>query len=101
MVGDASVVSEEKLIIEHTSTIKMPVMAYYLDLVREGAVAGYGLHYREFGVSRQSMLPVSSLGPLRATFLSRAFVRCLGSTLKPPKRSVSPSRPHSSPAPTR
>jgi putative ABC transport system substrate-binding protein len=91
MVGDASVVSEEKLIIEHTSAIKMPVMAYYLDLVREGALAG--LHYREFGrlaaeyVARilagtaPRDLPVQSLRPMLGINLNTA--KALGLTIPP------------------
>ena len=49
LISDATVLSEDKLIIEHATALKMPVMAYELGSVSEGALAGYGLHYREFG----------------------------------------------------
>ena len=48
-VTDSLVNSHGALIVEATKALRMPVMAYELDLVAKGALAGYGLNYREIG----------------------------------------------------
>jgi putative ABC transport system substrate-binding protein len=48
-VGDSTVVSHYKPILDAASALRMPTMAYQSDLVAEGALAGYGLDYRQIG----------------------------------------------------
>jgi putative tryptophan/tyrosine transport system substrate-binding protein len=93
LISDATVLSEDKLIIEHATKLKTPVMAYELGSVSEGALAGYGLHYREFGrlaaeyVTRilagtsPRDLPVQTVRPLLAINLKTA--RTLGLAIPP------------------
>ena len=87
-IADATVLSEDKLILERASALGIPVMAYELDLVAEGALAGYGVHYREFGRlaaeysarilagANPRDLPVQSLRPMLGINLRTA--RALG-----------------------
>jgi putative tryptophan/tyrosine transport system substrate-binding protein len=93
LISDATVLSEDKLIIEHATALKMPVMAYELGSVSEGALAGYGLHYREFGrVAAEYVtrilagtsprdLPVQTVRPVLAINLKTA--KALGLTIPP------------------
>jgi putative ABC transport system substrate-binding protein len=48
-VSDSMVTSHGTLIAETATAVKLPTMAYELELVAKGALAGYGLNYREIG----------------------------------------------------
>jgi putative tryptophan/tyrosine transport system substrate-binding protein len=48
-VSDAMVHSQGELIVERTAALRMPVVAYEPDLVAKGALAAYGVNYRELG----------------------------------------------------
>jgi putative tryptophan/tyrosine transport system substrate-binding protein len=48
-VNDAMVLSHDELIVERARDLRMATMAYELNLVSTGALAGYGLNYRELG----------------------------------------------------
>jgi putative tryptophan/tyrosine transport system substrate-binding protein len=48
-VSDSMVTSHGALIAETATAVKLPTMAYELELVAKGALAGYGLNYREVG----------------------------------------------------
>jgi putative tryptophan/tyrosine transport system substrate-binding protein len=48
-VSDSMVTSHGALIVETATAVKLPTMAYELELVAKGALAGYGLNYREVG----------------------------------------------------
>ena len=47
--SDAMVNSQGGLILERANTLRMAVVAFGLDLVREGALIGYGFSYRDLG----------------------------------------------------
>jgi putative ABC transport system substrate-binding protein len=47
--SDAMVNSQGRLIVERANALRMAVIAYGLDLVREGALIGYGFSYRDLG----------------------------------------------------
>jgi putative ABC transport system substrate-binding protein len=47
--SDAMVNSEGRLILTRATALRMPVVAFGLDLVREGALVGYGFSYRDLG----------------------------------------------------
>src|SRR5215208_4994497 len=46
-ISDSLVNSYGTLILEAANALKMPTMVYELDLVPKGALAGYGLNYRQ------------------------------------------------------
>jgi putative tryptophan/tyrosine transport system substrate-binding protein len=91
-ISDSLVNSYGTLILEAANALMMPTMVYELDLVPKGALAGYGLNYREIGRlaakyvsrvlsgTRPSELPVETLGqPALAINLKTA--RALGLTI--------------------
>jgi putative tryptophan/tyrosine transport system substrate-binding protein len=93
-ISDSLVNSYGTLILEAANALKMPTMVYELDLVPKGALAGYGLNYREIGRltakyvsrilsgTRPSDLPVETLSqPALAINLRTA--RALGLTIPP------------------
>jgi putative tryptophan/tyrosine transport system substrate-binding protein len=93
-VSDSLVNSHGALILEAATAVKMPTMAYELDLVAKGALAGYGLNYREIGRltaryvsrilsgSRPNDLPVETMAqPALAINLKTAGA--LGLTIPP------------------
>jgi putative tryptophan/tyrosine transport system substrate-binding protein len=92
-VNDAMVLSLDKLIVDTANSLRMVTMAYELDLVIKGALAGYGLSYRELGYitakyvsrifagARPSDLPVESIRPTLAINLKTA--KALGLTIPP------------------
>lgn len=47
--SDAMVNSQADLILERANALRMPVVAFELDLVARGALVGYGFSYRELG----------------------------------------------------
>ncbi len=47
--NDSMILSESQAIIERASALRMPTMAQYLGLVSDGALAGYGLDFRDEG----------------------------------------------------
>jgi putative ABC transport system substrate-binding protein len=47
--SDAMVNSQGRLILARANALNMPVVAFGLDLVREGALVGYGFSYRDLG----------------------------------------------------
>lgn len=49
IVSDAMVISQDKMIFERTNALRMPTMAAQADLVRNGALAGYGADFRYQG----------------------------------------------------
>jgi putative tryptophan/tyrosine transport system substrate-binding protein len=49
VVSDAMVLSRDGLIVEKTNAVRMPTMATYVDPVAKGALAGYGVSYRDLG----------------------------------------------------
>jgi putative tryptophan/tyrosine transport system substrate-binding protein len=93
-ISDSLVNSYGTLILEAANALRMPTMVYELDLVPKGALAGYGLNYREIGRlaakyvsrvlsgTRPSDLPVETLSqPALAINLRTA--RALGLTIPP------------------
>ena len=93
-ISDSLVNSYGTLILEAANALKMPTMVYELDLVPKGALAGYGLNYREIGRlaakyvsrilsgTRPSDLPVETLSqPALAINLRTA--RALDLTIPP------------------
>ena len=48
-VNDAMILSQDASVVERATALRMGTMAYELDVVIRGALAGYGLNYREFG----------------------------------------------------
>jgi putative tryptophan/tyrosine transport system substrate-binding protein len=90
-VNDAMVLSQDKLVVQTAIARRMATMAYELDLVANGALAGYGLNYREFGrlAARYVIrilegasprdLPVEAVRPALAINLKTA--RALGLTI--------------------
>ena len=93
-VTDSLVNSHGALVLEAATALKMPTMAYELDLVSSGALAGYGLNYRDIGGllatyvsrilsgTRTADLPVQVMGqPALAINLKTA--RALGVTIPP------------------
>jgi putative ABC transport system substrate-binding protein len=48
-VSDAMVLSRDSSIVEKTNALRMPTMATYVDPVAKGALAGYGVSYRDLG----------------------------------------------------
>jgi putative ABC transport system substrate-binding protein len=48
-VSDAMVLSRDGLLVEKTNALRMPTMATYVDPVAKGALAGYGVSYRDLG----------------------------------------------------
>jgi putative tryptophan/tyrosine transport system substrate-binding protein len=48
-VSDAMVLSRDELLVEKTNALRMPTMATYVDPVAKGALAGYGVSYRDLG----------------------------------------------------
>jgi putative ABC transport system substrate-binding protein len=48
-VSDAMVHSQGELIVEKTAALRMAAVAYEPDLVAKGALAAYGVNYRELG----------------------------------------------------
>jgi ABC-type uncharacterized transport system substrate-binding protein len=48
-VADAMVHAQGELIIQKMTSLRMPAIAYELDLVEEGALAAYGANYRDLG----------------------------------------------------
>jgi putative tryptophan/tyrosine transport system substrate-binding protein len=48
-LGDSMVVSQIASILERITALRMPTVAIQPDLVREGALAGYGVSYRDVG----------------------------------------------------
>jgi len=57
--SDAMVNSQGNLILRRTNALRMAVVAYGLDLVRDGALMGYGFSYRDLG--RRSAFYVSRI----------------------------------------
>jgi putative tryptophan/tyrosine transport system substrate-binding protein len=93
-VSDGLVNSHGVLILEAANAVRMPTMAYELDLVARGALVGYGFNYREIGrlaakyVARvlsgthPSDLPIEAISrPALAINLRTA--RALGLTIPP------------------
>jgi putative ABC transport system substrate-binding protein len=90
-INDAMVLSQDKLVVDTATSLRMATMAYELDLVAKGALAGYGLNYREFGRlaaryvsrildgARPGDLPVEAVRPTLAINLKTA--RALGLTI--------------------
>jgi putative ABC transport system substrate-binding protein len=90
-VNDAMVLSQDRLIVDRATALRMATMAYELDLVAQGALAGYGLNYREFGRLaaryvtrildglRPGDLPVEAVRPALAINLKTA--KALGITI--------------------
>ncbi|HWE15980.1 MAG TPA: ABC transporter substrate-binding protein [Hyphomicrobiaceae bacterium] len=88
-ISDSLVNSYGTLILEAANALKMPTMVYELDLVAKGALAGYGLNYREIGRlaakyvsrvlsgTRPSDLPVETLSQ-PALAINRRTARALG-----------------------
>jgi putative ABC transport system substrate-binding protein len=58
-ISDAMVNSQGGLILERANALRMPIVAYELDLVRRGALVGYGFSYRELG--RRAAIYVSRI----------------------------------------
>jgi putative ABC transport system substrate-binding protein len=93
-VSDAMVNSQSNLILDKASVLRMPVVAYELDLVRGGALAAYGFSYHQLGrhaagyVSRilagahPSDLPVEAVS-IPALVLNLKTARALGLTIPP------------------
>jgi putative ABC transport system substrate-binding protein len=93
-VSDAMVNSQSNLILDKASILRMPVVAYELDLVRRGALVGYGFSYRDLGrraasyVSRilsgvqASDLPVEAVS-VPALVVNLKVARALGLTIPP------------------
>jgi putative ABC transport system substrate-binding protein len=93
-VSDAMVNSQSNLILDKASILRMPVVAYELDLVRRGALVGYGFSYRDLGrraasyVSRilsgvqASDLPVEAIS-VPALVVNLKVARALGVTIPP------------------
>jgi ABC-type uncharacterized transport system substrate-binding protein len=48
-VSDSTVIGQDQLIIDAANALRLPTMAYEWDLVVRGALAGYGINYRELG----------------------------------------------------
>jgi putative ABC transport system substrate-binding protein len=48
-VPGALVLAHDQMLLEAASLLKMPVISYDLDIVSRGALAGYGVNYRELG----------------------------------------------------
>ena len=48
-VSDAMVLSRDGLLVEKTNALRMATMATYVDPVSKGALAGYGVSYRDLG----------------------------------------------------
>jgi putative ABC transport system substrate-binding protein len=90
-INDAMVLSQDRLIVDTATGLRMATMAYELDLVAQGALAGYGLNYREFGRlaaryvtrildgARPGDLPVEAVRPALAINLKTA--KALGLTI--------------------
>jgi putative tryptophan/tyrosine transport system substrate-binding protein len=57
-VSDSMVIAQDQIIVDAMRDLRIPTVAYELDLVSRGALAGYGLNYRE-------------VGRLMATYVSR------------------------------
>jgi putative ABC transport system substrate-binding protein len=92
-VNDSMVQSQDKLIIDEATRLGMASMAYELQLVSSGALAGYGLNYSEFGLlaakyvgailqgANASDLPVEATAPQFAINLRTA--KALNLTIPP------------------
>jgi putative ABC transport system substrate-binding protein len=93
-VTDSLVNSHGTLIIDAAHALKMPTMAHFVDLVRKGALAAYGLNYRDVGLlaakyvsrilsgTQPGHLPVEAMSqPVLAINLKTA--RALGLTMPP------------------
>lgn len=48
-VSDSMVITQDSLIVEAATRLGLATMGYELDIVRKGALVGYGVNYREFG----------------------------------------------------
>jgi putative ABC transport system substrate-binding protein len=48
-ISDATIIGQQQTITDAANRIRLPTMALELDIVRRGALAGYGLNYGELG----------------------------------------------------
>jgi putative tryptophan/tyrosine transport system substrate-binding protein len=48
-ISDATVIGQQQIITDAANRVRLPTMALELDIVRRGALAGYGLNYGELG----------------------------------------------------
>ena len=48
-VPDSLVLAHDQLLLDAASALRLPVMSHELDIVSRGALAGYGVNYRELG----------------------------------------------------
>jgi putative ABC transport system substrate-binding protein len=48
-VADSLVLAHDQLLLDAASALRLPVMSHELDIVSRGALAGYGVNYRELG----------------------------------------------------
>ena len=48
-VPDSLVLAHDQLLLDAASALRLPVMSHELDIVARGALAGYGVSYRELG----------------------------------------------------
>jgi hypothetical protein len=93
-VSDSMVISQDRRIVERATALRMVTMAYELDLVTKGALAGYGLSYRELGRLAASYvarivggtppkdLPVEAVSRI-ALAVNLKTARALGLTIPP------------------
>jgi putative tryptophan/tyrosine transport system substrate-binding protein len=93
-VSDAMVNSKSELILNRANILRMPVVAYELDLVRRGALVGYGFSYWDLGRraagyvsrilagARASDLPVEAVS-VPALVVNLKVARALGLTIPP------------------
>jgi putative ABC transport system substrate-binding protein len=48
-ISDSTVIGQQQVITDAANRFRLPTMALELDIVRRGALAGYGLNYGELG----------------------------------------------------
>jgi putative tryptophan/tyrosine transport system substrate-binding protein len=93
-VPDSLVLAHDQMLLDAASVLRLPVMSHELDIVLRGALAGYGVNYRELGrqagdyVVRILMgtpardLPVQSVTRV-ALSINLKTARALGLTIPP------------------
>ena len=79
--NDSMILSESQAIIERATALRMATMAQYLGLVSDGALAGYGLDFRDEGRLAAKYVLRFLGGTARASFPSKSTsVTSLAST---------------------
>ncbi len=69
-IPDAMVQSQAQLIIDAASTIRLPIIAYESELVAKGALASYGVSFRELGREAATYVQRILAGTKPGTFQS-------------------------------